>query len=126
MIVKLQSLQVFVSSCCHDGHDDDNDDDDDQDKSSAKHNLDEFLKGAYAKQMKELNGTTGESEQSLCLCLAPCLLCLICLQHLCKNQQKYLFVFEPFHKPILFFGPVMLRFIMRPFNHFNSRIAVSS
>merc|ERR1712152_25599 len=29
-----------------------------QDKSSAKHNLDEFLKGAYAKQMKELNGTT--------------------------------------------------------------------
>jgi len=30
-----------------------------QDKSSAKHNLDEFLKGAYAKQMKELNGTTG-------------------------------------------------------------------
>merc|ERR1712038_226039 len=25
---------------------------------SAKHNLDEFLKGAYAKQMKELNGTT--------------------------------------------------------------------
>ena len=31
-----------------------------QDKSSAKHNLDEFLKGAYAKQMKELNGTTGK------------------------------------------------------------------
>ena len=30
-----------------------------QDKSSAKHNLDDFLKGAYAKQMKELNGTTG-------------------------------------------------------------------
>ena len=30
-----------------------------QDKSSAKHNLDEFLKSAYAKQMKELNGTTG-------------------------------------------------------------------
>merc|ERR1712244_169337 len=25
---------------------------------SDKHNLDEFLKGAYAKQMKELNGTT--------------------------------------------------------------------
>merc|ERR1712110_1283190 len=32
-----------------------------QDKSSAKHNLEEFLKGAYAKQMKELNGTTGRS-----------------------------------------------------------------
>merc|ERR1712045_924410 len=31
-----------------------------QDKSSAKHNLDEFLKGAYAKQMKELNGTTAK------------------------------------------------------------------
>ena len=30
-----------------------------QDKSSAKHNLDDFLKSAYAKQMKELNGTTG-------------------------------------------------------------------
>jgi len=29
-----------------------------QDKSSAKHNLDDFLKSAYAKQMKELNGTT--------------------------------------------------------------------
>merc|ERR1711884_752329 len=29
-----------------------------QDKSSAKHNLDEFLKGAYAKQMKELNVNT--------------------------------------------------------------------
>merc|ERR1712209_150182 len=29
-----------------------------KDKSSAKHNLDEILKGAYAKQMKELNGTT--------------------------------------------------------------------
>ena len=30
-----------------------------QDKSSAKHNLDDFLKNAYSKQMKELNGTTG-------------------------------------------------------------------
>jgi len=29
-----------------------------QDKSSAKHNLDDFLKNAYSKQMKELNGTT--------------------------------------------------------------------
>merc|ERR1711962_779271 len=29
-----------------------------QDKSSAKHNLDEFLKNAYSKQIKELNGTT--------------------------------------------------------------------
>merc|ERR1719264_776228 len=29
-----------------------------QDKSSAKHNLDDFLKNAYTKQMKELNGTT--------------------------------------------------------------------
>ena len=32
-----------------------------QDKSSAKHNLDDFLKSAYAKQMKELNGTTGKA-----------------------------------------------------------------
>lgn len=31
-----------------------------QDKSSAKHNLDDFLKNAYSKQMKELNGTTGK------------------------------------------------------------------
>jgi len=31
-----------------------------QDKSSAKHNLDDFLKSAYAKQMKELNGTTAK------------------------------------------------------------------
>merc|ERR1711973_863242 len=29
-----------------------------QDKSSAKHNLDEFLQNAYSKQIKELNGTT--------------------------------------------------------------------
>merc|ERR1719460_2024266 len=29
-----------------------------QDKSSAKHNLDDFLKNAYSKQIKELNGTT--------------------------------------------------------------------
>jgi len=29
-----------------------------QDKSSAKHNLDEFLVNAHAKQIKELNGTT--------------------------------------------------------------------
>jgi len=28
------------------------------DKSSAKHNLDQFLKTAYSKQIKELNGTT--------------------------------------------------------------------
>merc|ERR1719474_602663 len=28
------------------------------DKSSAKHNLDNFLKTAYSKQIKELNGTT--------------------------------------------------------------------
>jgi len=28
------------------------------DKSSAKHNLDDFLKNAYSKQIKELNGTT--------------------------------------------------------------------
>merc|ERR1712038_1227060 len=27
---------------------------------SAKHNLDDFLKSAYAKQMKELNGTTAK------------------------------------------------------------------
>ena len=76
VIVKRQSLRKLVSSSSHDGYcedDDNDDDDDDQDKSSAKHNLDEFLKGAYAKQMKELNGTTGESEQSLCLCLAPCI-----------------------------------------------------
>ena len=32
-----------------------------QDKSSAKHNLDEFLKNAYAKQIRELNGTTGKA-----------------------------------------------------------------
>ena len=86
VIVKLQSLQRFVSSS---SHDDDNDNDDDQDKSSAKHNLDEFLKGAYAKQMKELNGTTGELEQSLCP--VPCLLFINCIPHLCKNQPKYLF-----------------------------------
>merc|ERR1712105_120503 len=36
-----------------------------QDKSSAKHNLDEFLKGAYAKQMKELNGTTAMARVNL-------------------------------------------------------------
>jgi len=29
-----------------------------QDKSSAKHNLDDFLQNAYSKQIKELNGTT--------------------------------------------------------------------
>jgi len=29
-----------------------------QDKSSAKHNLDDFLKSAYTKQIRELNGTT--------------------------------------------------------------------
>jgi len=28
------------------------------DKSSAKHNLDQFLQSAYTKQIKELNGTT--------------------------------------------------------------------
>jgi len=31
-----------------------------QDKSSAKHNLDEFLVNAHAKQIKELNGTTAK------------------------------------------------------------------
>jgi len=31
------------------------------DKSSAKHNLDNFLKDAYCKQIKELNGTTAMS-----------------------------------------------------------------
>merc|ERR1711892_640200 len=33
-----------------------------QDKSSAKHNLDEFLVNAHAKQIKELNGTTGQEK----------------------------------------------------------------
>jgi len=31
-----------------------------QDKSSAKHNLDDFLVNAYSKQIKELNGTTAK------------------------------------------------------------------
>ena len=75
-LLDQQHLQVTA------GDDDDyNDDDDDQDKSSAKHNLDEFLKGAYAKQMKELNGTTGELEPSL----SPCLLLITCINHLCKT-----------------------------------------
>ena len=29
------------------------------DKSSAKHNLDDFLNNAHKKQIRELNGTTG-------------------------------------------------------------------
>jgi len=36
-----------------------------QDKSSAKHNLDEFLVNAYAKQIKELNGTTAMARVNL-------------------------------------------------------------
>ena len=73
-------MRTLADSDDDDNDDDDDDDDDDQDKSSAKHNLDEFLKGAYAKQMKELNGTTGESEPRL----SPCLLLIICNHHLCK------------------------------------------
>merc|ERR1712200_86900 len=36
-----------------------------QDKSSAKHNLDEFLQNAYSKQIKELNGTTAMARCNL-------------------------------------------------------------
>merc|ERR1712013_942457 len=36
-----------------------------QDKSSAKHNLDEFLQNAYSKQIKELNGTTAMARVNL-------------------------------------------------------------
>merc|ERR1712115_337339 len=36
-----------------------------QDKSSAKHNLDDFLVNAYAKQIKELNGTTAMTRVNL-------------------------------------------------------------
>merc|ERR1711954_252003 len=36
-----------------------------QNKSSAKHNLDEFLQNAYSKQIKELNGTTAKARCSL-------------------------------------------------------------
>jgi len=36
-----------------------------QDKSSAKHNLDDFLVNAYAKQIKELNGTTAMARCNL-------------------------------------------------------------
>merc|ERR1712029_1155639 len=36
-----------------------------QDKSSAKHNLDEFLQNAYTKQIKELNGTTAMARCNL-------------------------------------------------------------
>merc|ERR1711973_20225 len=36
-----------------------------QDKSSAKHNLDEFLVNAYSKQIKELNGTTAMARVNL-------------------------------------------------------------
>ena len=53
-----------------------------QDKSSAKHNLDDFLKNAYSKQIKELNGTTGLIGSPLLLCPPfPC------------------FVSYPFHTP---------------------------
>merc|ERR1712066_668793 len=36
-----------------------------QDKSSAKHNLDDFLQNAYSKQIKELNGTTAMARVKL-------------------------------------------------------------
>lgn len=36
-----------------------------QDKSSSKHNLDEFLLNAYSKQIKELNGTTAMARVNL-------------------------------------------------------------
>merc|ERR1712106_53163 len=36
-----------------------------QDKSSAKHNLDDFLTNAYSKQIKELNGTTAMARVNL-------------------------------------------------------------
>merc|ERR1712098_778449 len=38
-----------------------------QDKSSAKHNLDDFLVNAYAKQIKELNGTVVPFSSLICL-----------------------------------------------------------
>ena len=42
-----------------------------QDKSSAKHNLDDFLTNAYTKQIRELNGTTGRRKPSRSFLCAP-------------------------------------------------------